>query len=559
MTVAPPSLSLRMYKGLLGDCFLLQLADGPDKSAKILIDCGMLQGIPGGGETMRKVAQNVVADTQGHIDLLVVTHRHFDHISGFQYAHDLFFGGALRIDNLWLAWAENAADPQAAALWGRANRAAKVVRMAAQNASQLAALGVAGADQVTMGLAEFLGPQAGDGDFGPKVMEDLKASSKPAYLEPGQVLQTPGEVSLTAYVLGPPRGDKLFDSDPSASKPETYLGAQAISSVDGMDDAAGLLALLDARPALAGSATDALLPDLFDEDDYAVAVQTVSADVNLSPFPSRYSHFQPPRPPVAGQPPPPADPVDDAARAWFTEIYLSGPDWRRIDAAWLGTATRLAQRLDRNINNTSLALAFETPAGKVLLFPGDAQVGNWLSWSDQTFPSKVTDNATGAEGITIEEILGRVVFYKVGHHCSRNATLESEGLQIMGTQGGLVAMIPVVETYAHAQAGGGWNMPFPPLYAALLDRTEGRLLRGDSATGKDAKGVTLTTDAAFLAQVDDGPDDLYVQYRLPAALIGAFSETASAQTAATSDAPSPIPALASTEPDNRSAESELTR
>ena len=35
-------------------------------------------------------------------------------------------------------------------------------------------------------------------------------------------------------------------------------------------------------------------------------------------------------------------------------------------------------------NNTSLALAFELiekgRVGKVLLFPADAQVGNWLSW-----------------------------------------------------------------------------------------------------------------------------------------------------------------------------------
>jgi hypothetical protein len=47
----------------------------------------------------------------------------------------------------------------------------------------------------------------------------------------------------------------------------------------------------------------------------------------------------------------------------------------------LGLAGRLALQLDSDTNNTSLVLAFELgKSGRVLLFPGDAQVGNWLSW-----------------------------------------------------------------------------------------------------------------------------------------------------------------------------------
>ena len=55
-------------------------------------------------------------------------------------------------------------------------------------------------------------------------------------------------------------------------------------------------------------------------------------------------------------------------------------DWRRIDGDWAAGAAAFALQLDSDTNNTSLALAFELPGGRVLLFPGDAQVGNWESW-----------------------------------------------------------------------------------------------------------------------------------------------------------------------------------
>ena len=52
-----------------------------------------------------------------------------------------------------------------------------------------------------------------------------------------------------------------------------------------------------------------------------------------------------------------------------------------MDDDWLHVASDMALQLDSATNNSSLALAFERISdGKVLLFPGDAQQGNWLSW-----------------------------------------------------------------------------------------------------------------------------------------------------------------------------------
>ena len=463
-----------MYKGLLGDCFLLTCtAAGAAKPTYVLIDCGMLQGIQGGADRMKKVAQDIRATTGGHLHLVIVTHRHFDHISGFQYGHGVFFAEDFGIDELWLGWPENDADPQARQLWGRAQAAAKAVQSGAAKAAQLAAAGNPAAEAALAGLDAFLAPSGATPSAtavaAPAVLGDLKRKAKAVkYLAPGEAHPTSALAGMTAYVLGPPRSERLFDSDPSAGpKAETYV------QVDGLNAA---------------------------DDQFAFFDPSSGPE---SPFPAIYRH-------ELAAPTLPADPEDLRAWKWFSTTYLDGPAARRIDDAAFGGIARLALRLDRNINNTSLCLAFETAAGRTLLFPGDAQVGNWLSWGDQSYP------ACGATR-TIDDLLGRVAFYKVGHHASRNATLDARGLEKMSNNGDLVAMIPLVEKYAHGQAGGGWDMPYPNLYRRLLEQTEGRVLRGDAKAGFDAAGEVLTADRAFLDRVceESSADDLWVEYDLP--------------------------------------------
>ena len=97
-------------------------------------------------------------------------------------------------------------------------------------------------------------------------------------------------------------------------------------------------------------------------------------------------------------------------------------DWRRIDNDWLAAAEQLALNLDSDTNNTCLALAFEwgVPGeGQVLLFPGDAQVGNWLSWRRQQYQA-------GGRTLTADQLMQHTILYKVGHHASHNATLRRD-------------------------------------------------------------------------------------------------------------------------------------
>jgi hypothetical protein len=66
----------------------------------------------------------------------------------------------------------------------------------------------------------------------------------------------------------------------------------------------------------------------------------------------------------------------------------------------------IVRSLDKQMNNTSVILLFESKSKK-LLFPGDAQIENWRYALDQP---------------KIAKMLADVDVYKVGHHGSLNAT-----------------------------------------------------------------------------------------------------------------------------------------
>lgn len=112
------------YAGYLGDCFLIRVLNGDQAVANILIDFGILTGSVQAETRMRQIATDIVRSTGGEIgdagqvakkgslDLLVITHEHWDHISGFSQAQDLMFDG-LVIQKLWMAWTEDDNDATA--------------------------------------------------------------------------------------------------------------------------------------------------------------------------------------------------------------------------------------------------------------------------------------------------------------------------------------------------------------------------------------------------------------------------------------------------------------
>ncbi len=201
----------------------------------------------------------------------------------------------------------------------------------------------------------------------------------------------------------------------------------------------------------------------------------------------------------------------------FGRYLAEEESWRRIDHDWLYSAARLALQLDDHQNNTSLVLAIEMKETEdVLLFVGDAEIGNWRSWDKVEW--KIPSANGGEKTVTTEELLKKITFYKVGHHGSHNATLRERGLELM-TSSKLVAAIPVDEEFARRPKGSGkkgWDMPAPKLKERLLEKTKGRLIRADWQNIPDEKvkpdNITTKQWNKFVKSLEMDPGKLFIDY-----------------------------------------------
>ncbi|MFL5968744.1 MAG: MBL fold metallo-hydrolase [Gaiellaceae bacterium] len=435
-------LRVRMYRQGLGDCFLITCTEG-DETSHLLIDCGVLKGTPDAKTRMNEVAESVYKTTGGHLDRLVVTHEHWDHLSGFLQAQPVF--DTLSVGEVWLAWTEDPKDELAAELRHRKEKRLK---------------GLVAAQQLAEGrtkdvLEALLGFQ---GDFGAagtqttgKALEWVKGRDADVkFLQPGdQLFDLPGLPGIRVYVLGPPHDSRLIKrSDPSKRHPEVYELAATAGSHQ------GFLAAAEA--------------------------QAEGEQAGARPFDDFFR-------------------VDEAKarreEALWNSYYAGKAAWRRVDRDWLGYAGPLALQLDSDTNNTSLVLAFELPGGDVILFPGDAQVGNWLSW-------ELLEWQVDGRTVKSDELLARTVLYKVGHHGSHNATLREKGLELMASNA-LAAMIPVNRVTAKKM---DWLMPFPALHDRLVAKTRGRVLDAERGLD-DAEPRDLAAEdwQAFLERTDVQP------------------------------------------------------
>jgi hypothetical protein len=444
-----------MYRQGLGDCFLLTFRTG-EKPAHVLIDCGVLKGTADAETRMRNVAQSVHETTGGHVDVLVATHEHWDHLSGFLQAEDVF--DTLTVGEVWLAWTEDPADELAQEL---GKRRARAIRAVAAAARRLNGADEEGAQRLAGRLDGLLDFQGGIGVDGRpttgKALDWVKSRhvDRVRYLRPGEELSAVAALGgIRVYVLGPPHDRRLIKrSDPSSQHPEVYELA---------GDASADLGFFAATDTLDGPGQSAEQP--FDEW------------FRISEAEAREGDF-------------------------FAERYYDhGDSWRQIEHDWLGVAGRLALQLDSDTNNTSLVLAFELSGeGRVLLFPGDAQVGNWLSW--EALEWTITDEAE-PRTVRAHDLLARTVLYKVGHHGSHNATLREKGLELMAS-GELAAMIPVNRETARKME---WNMPFPPLRRRLEEKTSGRVLDAELGVASENPGRLSDEEwSRFLDRADVQP------------------------------------------------------
>ncbi len=477
-------LTIRMYCQGLGDCFLLKFeSEAGQNPFNMLVDFGLFLHTKGETIRLKEVADNINLETGGILDLVLGTHEHYDHLSGFAHQESWDVLDNMKIRNLWLSWCEDEKSELATKL----KTSTRI-----QSKALFDALGKASADKEKLGLDnnnmdqlakiqgvldfQALGQEMGvEGEKVPattKAIQNLKGKAESReYQIPGNVRTFAELPDIRFYILGPPQSELITKSDPFGAVPQTFSLKR--------DDVTGALRMeSDSSSEYSSNASQDDLP--FEE---SVGIPMSEADKS-SAFYKRY--------------------YVNADANNSSKTIQEYNEARNIDYDWISSAEALALGLDDYVNNTSLAIAIEhIPSGKVFLFPGDAQVGNWLSWHELSW--KVTDAQGKVQIINAEHLLNNTVFYKVGHHGSHNATLKTKGLDMM-THPELSAMIPVNEEFAHGQGGKNpWQMPFHSMYATLKEHTQNRIRRADNIDSAQVSGlgnVSFVSGGSFSAGAD---------------------------------------------------------
>jgi hypothetical protein len=365
---APPSsLTIRMYNVGFGDCFLLTFHYAKEER-HMLVDYGSTAAPKGGpADYMAKVAEDIKKQTKGKLNIVVATHRHRDHISGF--ATDGAGTGktiaSLKPDVVIQPWTEDPnTKPNASTATSSSFTSGKPdekqitshflgsledMHRVAESIARLATNpAVAGRD--TRNQLSFLGEDNLKNLSAVKCLMDMGKRAKAYYVNAGMQLNDllPG-VKIT--VLGPPTLKQSESIRKERSKdPSEFWQFRSFWA------------------------------------SQRLAVTDAAAVTNAEPlFPNNNGT-------------PAAEP--DPNIRWF--IRQS----RNIHADQL---LELVRDLDSVMNNTSVILLFEIGDRK-LLFPGDAQIENW------SFALNTPE---------LRNLLKDVNLYKVGHHGSLNATPKS--------------------------------------------------------------------------------------------------------------------------------------
>src|SRR5262245_29640734 len=232
----PAGVTVRMFCQGLGDCFLITIPQPGTRPYSILIDFGVALGTPSADAIMKLAVTKIAELTQGTIDLAVLTHEHWDHVSGYVLAAKEL-KAQLTFKHLWVAWTENEDDPLAQELRKEFKKAKAALTRAFDAAAGMSRVDDASRQrlQALNGVLAFYG--LGAAKAGGTVADAMRlphdlvneANNKAAvdYLKPGECRALPGATGdaagIQTFVLGPPHDRaKLRRLNPSTKGDEGY-------------------------------------------------------------------------------------------------------------------------------------------------------------------------------------------------------------------------------------------------------------------------------------------------------------------------------------------------
>lgn len=359
---APRSVNIRTYQVGFGDCFLLSFNYDGGKKKHVLIDFGT-KALPKDApkDLMLRIANNIKEIVGKDLVAVVATHRHQDHVSGFQRNKGRDSGDIIRSLNPKVVvqpWTEQPDLAQKARKPSlrQFGKGAQAHVAALTDMHEIAAHVVDAAKRGWL-PAEIRQRLSFVGEDNVKNLDAVKnlmemGTKDPVYVYSGSKSGLnsllPG---VKVHVLGPPTVDQSDKIKSYAKTSDEYWAFQARAMRGTAAPGIGRGPKAGARPALFPRHVESAGPNY--------------------PVETRWLIYR--------------------ARAAQSEQLLS-----------------IVTMLDKVMNNTSVILVFEA-GSKKMLFPGDAQLENWLYALDGTQDK-------------YKALLQGIDVYKVGHHGSWNAT-----------------------------------------------------------------------------------------------------------------------------------------
>ncbi len=217
----PPgaTVRIRMYDVGFGDCFLMFLPAQDGRERKVLIDCGSFKaGRNALSDVVGQVIADVTSDGMARIDLLVVTHRHKDHIAGFADAR----WDSVDIGEIWMPWTESD-EPEAREI-ARAQSALALALQSYGQAAGAAALDASPVLDLNAGVNQVAMERLRHGF--PSQPKRLYLPERDAATRRVDCSSLPG---VRIQVLGPSRDrETIFDMNPPSG--EGYLALLGMSA-----------------------------------------------------------------------------------------------------------------------------------------------------------------------------------------------------------------------------------------------------------------------------------------------------------------------------------------